>query len=450
MEGVAVTEPASSSWFDLTCEELAMFYGRVTPGTVLTEADCTLIQALVSTIAAVGQELNDKKASLARLKFILFGPRTERSSDLPSGKDKDPPSPATDEQKAPDPGNTGASVSEGSDDPLSKKPKKKRKGHGRNGADAYTGAERIRVPHQELKVGQCCPDCRRGRLHLLPDPATIIRLRGQPALLAKLFLLARLRCGACGEVFTADPPEEARGPKYDATAGAIVSILKYGCGFPSTRLEHLQRDLGVPVPATVQYEIASEVADALGPVFKEMLGQAAQRELFHNDDTGAKILDLDRSRRLGSASGVPTGRKGTFTTSIVARGGGPDIYLYITSWRHAGENLVELLKRRLPDRGDPIQMCDALSRNYPQTLKTIVSNCLTHGRRGFVQVATCFPVECRRVIDDLAVVYHNDSQTKGMSFGASRNGPTWAQQNGPRRRVGIESGNCGTREGIQL
>ena len=51
-------------------------------------------------------------------------------------------------------------------------------------------------------------------------------------------------------------------------------------------------------------------------------------------------------------------------------------------------------------------MCDALSRNIPKVLKVILSNCLTHGRRNFVDIIDAFPDECRHVIKVLAKVYH--------------------------------------------
>jgi len=57
----------------------------------------------------------------------------------------------------------------------------------------------------------------------------------------------------------------------------------------------------------------------------------------------------------------------------------------------------------------PIQMCDALSRNMSAELKTIVANCLAHGRRRFVDVAEYFPEECRHVLEALKVIYKNDA-----------------------------------------
>jgi hypothetical protein len=96
---------------------------------------------------------------------------------------------------------------------------------------------------------------------------------------------------------------------------------------------------------------------------------------------------------------------------------GHTIVLYQTGWRHAGDNLEQLLSHRKPELELPIQMCDALSRNVSGDFKTIVANCLAHGRREFVDLVDVFGVPCLHVIRQLATVYHNDSEakTRGLS-----------------------------------
>jgi hypothetical protein len=102
-------------------------------------------------------------------------------------------------------------------------------------------------------------------------------------------------------------------------------------------------------------------------------------------------------------------RTGLFTSGVVATQGGQRIALFFSGTRHAGENLLEVLRRRAMDLPPPIQMCDALSRNMPKALQTIVANCLAHARRQFVDVHDRFPVECAYVLEALKVVYHNDA-----------------------------------------
>src|SRR2546422_6163019 len=90
-------------------------------------------------------------------------------------------------------------------------------------------------------------------------------------------------------------------------------------------------------------------------------------------------------------------RTGIFTSGIVSTKEGRKIALFFTGRQHAGENLAAVLRRRLESLGSPIQMCDALSRNFPKKLKVILANCLAHARRQYVNVLENFPEECRYV-----------------------------------------------------
>jgi hypothetical protein len=62
-------------------------------------------------------------------------------------------------------------------------------------------------------------------------------------------------------------------------------------------------------------------------------------------------------------------------------------------------------------------MCDGLSLNVPKDFEAQLSNCLTHGRRHFVDVVESFPAEVRHVLESLKVVYRNDAlaRASGMS-----------------------------------
>ena len=75
-----------------------------------------------------------------------------------------------------------------------------------------------------------------------------------------VFELERLRCNACGQVFTAQEPEGVGPEKYDETAAAMIAQLKYGSGIPFYRLEQLEEQLGIPLPAATQWEIVEEAA----------------------------------------------------------------------------------------------------------------------------------------------------------------------------------------------
>jgi len=283
-------------------------------------------------------------------------------------------------------------------------------GHGRNGADAFTGADKTAVAHSTLHSGDSCPGCGEGKVYRQKEPATLVRIIGQAPLKATVFEMERLRCNACGEVFTAEPPRSAGGEKFDATAVAMIALLKYGTGMPFHRMKRLEGHLGIPLPAATQWGLMEGAAKPVRPVLNEFVRQAAQGGVVHNDDTGMRILQMARRS--------DDGRTGTFTSGIVSISGGWKIALYFTGWKHAGENLADVLRQRAPGLGPPIQMCDALSRNSPKLIETLPGNCLAHGRRQFTEIADSFPDECRQVLESLGAVYSFDSEAKERSLTA--------------------------------
>jgi len=200
----------------------------------------------------------------------------------------------------------------------------------------------------------------------------------------------------------------------------MIGLLKYGAGLPFNRLEWLERNLGIPLPASTQWEVVRDAADELAPIHEELIRQAAQAEIFHNDDTSAKILSLMAENRALVASGEADAgaRTGIFATSIVAiLGGERRVALFFTGRKHAGENAEELLEHRAAELGPPIQMCDALDRNVPAKAETLLGNCIPHGRRKFVEIHESFPAECRHVLETLGEVFGHeaDAKTAGLS-----------------------------------
>jgi transposase len=147
-------------------------------------------------------------------------------------------------------------------------------------------------------------------------------------------------------------------------------------------------------------------AKPIEPVLEEFIRQAAQGGVMHNDDTSMRVLKLVRSN--------DDGRSGVFTSGIVSISGGRKIALYFTGWKHAGENLADVLRWRAAELDAPIQMCDALSRNTPKLagVQVLLANCLAHGRRQVVDVAANFPEECRHVLESLGAVYSFDAEAK--------------------------------------
>jgi transposase len=109
------------------------------------------------------------------------------------------------------------------------------------------------VQHTKLHPGDICPECGVGKVYRQKEPKTLVRIVGRPPLEATRYEMERLRCNGCGEVFTADEPAEAGAEKYDETAAAMIAQLRYGSGVPFKRLERLEGNLGIPLPAASQW-----------------------------------------------------------------------------------------------------------------------------------------------------------------------------------------------------
>src|SRR3954452_17562869 len=286
-------------------------------------------------------------------------------------------------------------------------------GHGRNAATAFVGAPRIEIEHPSLKHGDRCPACGQGNVYVQKEPKVLVRIVGQAPLAATVYSLERLRCGACGQMFTAEEPAGVGPERYDETAAAMIAQLKYGSGIPFYRLERLEEQLGIPLAAATQWEIVEEAAEVIKPARDELIRQAAQGEVLHNDDTGMKVLKLERE--------PGDKRTGVFTSGIVSTAAGRQIALYFTGRQHAGENIADVLKQRAAESGAAIQMCDALSWNAPKLpdgVELLVAHCLAHGRRQIVEVAQNFPVECRHVLERLGEVYRNHAVTRDAGMTA--------------------------------
>ena len=409
--------PADLKRIDISISDLEAIIER-SQAEPLSEQDCERLRSVVKTLLFLTRELEKKGISIQRLRTLLFGATTEK---LPNILDK-----ALGRGKQQENESGGRDDSQGHGN-------EKSKGHGRNGAEDYAGAETVHVAHKSLKAGDDCPECRKGAVYETAEPGVIVRITGQAPLKATVYKLQKFRCNLCGTVFTAEPPKDVGNDKYDAQSASMIALLKYGSGVPFNRLEGLQGSLGIPLPAATQWEIVEAGADRIKPAFEEMIRQAAQGQVLHNDDTTMKILAFCNRHDNFVGPGPPAPeRTGVSTSGIISILDGRRIALFFTGHRHAGENLVAVLKHRASELGRPIQMCDALSRNMPKELDTIVANCLAHGRRRFVEVAPNFPDECLHVLEFLKDVYKNDAQAKRQGMSAQQRLHWHQAQSGPQ------------------
>ena len=439
MAFAGIMMPAQATIFELKMDKLQDILRRA-EAKHFEDEDYETIKVLAESYVHLTDRLKDKNTSIRRLRKMLFGISTEKTETvIGKGMDSETPSPPGEKDSAEEDSAESTEASDSETSPENKSPPLPR-GHGRNGTDAYTGAETIEVPHQSLQPGDACPDCQKGTVYETSRPGVLVRITGRAPVEAKVYELQKLRCHLCGKVFTAQAPEGVGTAKYDATAGSIIALLKYGSGLPFNRLEGLQGALGIPLPASTQWDIVNALAKHYQPVHSELIRQAAGGDVVYNDDTTIKILELMGKRARENAlakdsagsNATQKQRSGLFTSGIVSTRDGRRIALFFSGRKHAGENLKDVLVQRAADLAPPIQMCDALSRNLPAELKTVVANCLAHGRRQFVDVAEHFPEACRDVLEALAVVYRNDAITRKrnlspaarLQFHQANSGPT--------------------------
>ena len=376
---------------DVSTEELEALVEQARA--VLPEDGYQKLLGAVHTLRYVTELLEKKEASLANLRDLLCPATTETAKVLQQ-----------------------AGIEKGSEKPAVTTPearaaKRKTRGHGRNGAAAYSGAHKIPVTHGSLEPGDACPDGCGGKVYPQRDPGVLVRIKGQAPLAATVYELEKLRCNLCGNVYTAAAPPEVGEKKYDETAVSMMAVLRYGAGVPWNRTESLEANFGIPLPAATQCEILAANVVPLQPALEELKRQAAQSEVVHNDDTSMRVLSLDRD------ADISLERTGVFTSGLVWILQKLRNALYFTGCKHAGENLAEVLKLRSPELSPIIQMCDALSRNVPKMVETLVANCNAHGRRNFVKVTANFPEPCRFVLESFREIYGYDAVTRqqGMS-----------------------------------
>lgn len=385
---------------EVSAEELEALLERAREA--LGEAGYQKLQAAIRTLSYVTELLETREATLASLRRLLCRARSEKTE-------------AVLEEAGITPSSAPTRLAA---DTVGKKPAP---GHGRNGAKAYPGAERIEVPHTSLHSGDRCPECQRGKVYPLHEPGRLVRMRGQAPLAAIVYELEKLRCNLCGEVFTAKAPAGVGEEKYDVTTASMIALLRYGSGFPWNRLADLQESMGIPLPVATQCEIVAEAAVPLQPAMEELIRQAAQGEVLHNDDTSMLVLAL--RRRLGPEKDKNESdaaeRTGVFTSGIVSTAQKQTIALFFTGRQHAGENLANVLRQRAAELASPMQMCDALSRNLPklpEKLEVIVGYCLAHARRRFVEVIENFPQPCQYVLEQLGKIYGNDATARQQAM----------------------------------
>lgn len=283
-----------------------------------------------------------------------------------------------------------------------KEPKKG--GPGRRPLSDFANPTVVPVKHNKLQPGQIC-SCGCGRLYPLKRPLQHRHFTGQAALEVTVYEREQLRCSDCGAVYTPDLPEGVGEDSYAPSAVSTIAYSKYGLGTPFYRQALQYTALGVPIAASVLWEVVSSAIPDITPAYEHLFQVAADGEVAAFDDTSMPILHFERE--------AGDKRTGLFTTGIVSTRGDIQVAIFVSGRDHAGENRAALLSKRDPSLPKMIQMSDALAANTAYiSSEELIALCLAHGRRNFIKIIDSFPVECRHVIRAIGTVYHHDSISK--------------------------------------
>ena len=290
------------------------------------------------------------------------------------------------------------------------KPKKK-KGHGRNSANAYEGADIVDLKHETLNPGDPCPDdyCD-GLLYEQSEPGVILRITGSPMAQATRFNLQKLRCAICETIYTAKLPEKFGDKKYDNSFITMLMLNKYFMSVPFYRQENLQKYLGVPLPSSTQYELIDSNRDVFEKLYDAFCFDAAQGLGFSIDDTPAKILEQISKSKKGDE------KRSCYTTGIVSvHEDGHITYVYVTDKNPAGKSVVPFFELREEGLELPYIMSDALSANIPKNICKdlyILCFCLIHARRQFYELPNGYDDLADTVIELIGKIYDNEKNAK--------------------------------------
>jgi hypothetical protein len=386
VEGLSDPAPAPTASDKASKKKRKLNHGRLQISINLEEL-LALIAATEVQFLGADERKKLKTATMAMYSRIFPTPRSSEKKHDVTGQPKESANIVADE----------------------KKPSKHR---GRRGIGDYPTAERVPVELEGVTEGQACPCGCGGRLSGKKD-SVVLRFVGQAPIQPVAYECERYRCSSCGEVFKAKLPEGAPKKRHAHTAISMIALLKYGSGFPFYRLNVFLSHFGVPLAASTQFEMVAAGVPSVEPAFNEMVRQGAQGELLQSDDTRAKILKFERAPEYADRTGI-------FTTGILSILGKRKIAIFITGAQHAGENMADVLRKRAEGLRAPIHMADGLAHNSPKLSHpaVVAANCLSHGRRYFVDIVEFFPEHCLYVLDALGTVFSHDALAKDQGLSA--------------------------------
>src|SRR6266511_2673870 len=206
----------------------------------LEEREAELIAGLLRTLLYLVAMLQEKKATLLRLREMIFGRKSEKrkKADPESAKDEEKKHVAGDTDNGAAKDQAGTEKNEKSDSEA----QPKRRGHGRIPAAAYRGAKKVYCRHAELSSGSPCPDQKcEGKVYPVIRPHGFIQFTGSPVIQATHYVQEVVKCASCNREYEAPLPSGVKPQKFDETADATIVIIRFLAATPGFRLAGMQK-----------------------------------------------------------------------------------------------------------------------------------------------------------------------------------------------------------------
>jgi transposase len=118
-----------------------------------------------------------------------------------------------------------------------------------------------------------------GKLYYI-EPGIIVRVKGQSLVAVHKYWIEKLCCTLCDELISADVPLHIGTQKYDAAFKALLVLQKYYVAVPFYRQTYFQLLVGLPLPASTQWQLVEEVGGVTLLIFPILERIAAMVKSF--------------------------------------------------------------------------------------------------------------------------------------------------------------------------
>lgn len=392
----------------------------------LEQEDVNILISVLTFYLWLQEQLSKAKLTITRLKKI-FGFKREKLSKSSGVEDTSP----TDEQISPNEDGAKNNI------PQTKK-WDANQNHGRYGAADYTGCNLVSVSFSQTDlVNGGCPDCQSmatpSKLYSLP-PKVLVLLDSQPLVFGTRYELETARCSVCQQYLTASLPKPVKTrEKYSPSCKTAIAIYHYYAGIPFKRLEMLQKAQGVPLSDATQFELMKKLyKSVISPIADALRQLAANGHTVYFDDTPGRILEQTSDNRCAKSS---KNKRGVYATALLSEYESHRIYLFDTNTSPAGKQLQKLLNYRTTSKR-LLTMSDASAMNFPELDDTlmarwVISLCLSHGRRRFVELLSGQDEDLLFVLELIAKVYINERHCQELGYNQQQRLSYHQQHSGP-------------------